>query len=221
MDRENNPFFEEENDTAEMAAQNERQVAPAAQPNYESDDDHTYLMKLLDYLQDAMEFGSVVPLTGKRLVDANMCIDIIKDIRGNLPLAIQYAEQVMRDRERILTNAERTASNKLAGADSRADAVIKEADAHAQQIINEAEDRADKIIKSAEIHARGLIDQHAIKVAAQNEGRDIVNAARAEANDKRQAASAYCEDMHLNTEKALQHAMDIVRGHRQSLSENR
>jgi hypothetical protein len=70
-------------------------------------------MNLLDYLQDAIENGSSVPLTGKRLVDAAMCLDIIKDIRGNLPLAIQYAEQVMRDRDRILSTAERTAASKI------------------------------------------------------------------------------------------------------------
>ena len=29
-------------------------------------------------------------------------LDIIKDIRGNLPLAIQYATQVMRDRELVV-----------------------------------------------------------------------------------------------------------------------
>lgn len=218
MDQE---FFDQKYDKPQDTNANQDEVQEQPQAGYqESDDDHSYLMKLLDYLQDAMEYGSVVPLTGKRLVDANMCVDIIKDIRGNLPLAIQYAEQVMRDRERILTNAERTASNKIASADSRADAALKEADAHAQSIINEAEDRAAKIIKSAEIHARGLVDQHAIKISAQNEARDILNDARAEANDKKQAASAYAEDMHINTEKALQHAIEIVRGHRQQIAGN-
>lgn len=214
MDRDQDMFFEEEKGLENIAPQQDVQPQGGYQ---ESDDDHTYLMKLLDYLQDAVEYGSVVPLTGKKLVDADMCMDIIKDIRGNLPLAIQYADQVMRDRERILTSAERTAQNKVESANARANAAMDDADRRAQQIIAEAEGRADKIIKDAEIRARAMVDQNQIKIAAQNEAREIVNEARAEANDRRLQAGAYAEDMHINTEKALQHAMDVVRQHRQQL----
>ena len=220
MDRDQDKFYDEEFDKREAPARpaiDDEQDIQSPPSEMETDDDHEYLMKLLDYLEGAMEGGSVVPLTGKRLVDANMCIDIIKDIRGNLPLAVLYAQQVMQDRDRILSDAQRTAKNKLASADSRANAAIEEADTHARQILNEAEDRANQIIKTAEIHARGLVDQHAIKISAQNEARDIVNEARADANDKRQAAGDYCDDLHHDTEKALQTALDIVRSHRQQL----
>lgn len=219
MDRDQDMFFDEE--------PQKKQDAPAmpeedaALPYGETDDDHTYLMKLLDYLQDAIEYGNVVPLTGKRLVDTDMCLDIIKDIRGNLPLAIQYATQVMRDRERILLTAERNAANKISSADVRANAAIDDASARSQQMLEEAESRADKIIKDAEIRARAMIDQHSITVAAQNEAREIVNEARAEANERRLDASAYGENLLINVEKELQRAVDMVRAKRQSMSEDR
>lgn len=217
MDRDQDKFFEEERKPRAQAEQRPEQGAESAPP-YEGDDDHTYLMNLMDYLQDAIEGGSAVPLTGKRLVNAEMCLDILKDIRGNLPLAIQYAEQVMRDRERILTTAERTAANKIQSADVRANAALDDAAARSQEMIAQAESRADKIIKDAEIRARAMIDQHSVTVAAQNEAREIVNEARAEANERRLEASAYSENLMINVEKELQRACDMIRQRRQQLN---
>ncbi len=218
MDRDQDKFFEDERKPLKQTEQRPEQPADSSTPPYENDDDHTYLMNLLDYLQDAIESGSSVPLTGKRLVDAGMCLDIIKDIRGNLPLAIQYAEQVMRDRERILSGAERTAASKIQSADVRANAALDDASMRSQEILDQAESRADKIIKDAEIRARAMIDQHAVTIAAQNEAREIVNEARAESNERRLEASAYSENLMINVEKELQRAQDMIRQRRQQLN---
>lgn len=217
MDREQDKFFEEERNPHPQAEMRSDHGAEVAAP-YENDNDHNYLMTLLDYLQDALENGSTVPLTSKRLVDANMCLDILKDIRGNLPLAIQYAEQVLRDRERILSTAERTAASKIQAADVRANAALDDAAARSQEILEQAESRADKIIKDAEIRARAMIDQHAITAAAQNEAREIVNEARAEATERRLEASDYAENLMINVEKELQRAVDMIRQRRQQLT---
>ena len=217
MDRDQDNFFEEDRKPRAQAEPRPGQGAEGAPP-YESDDDHTYLMNLMDYLQDAIEGGSAVPLTGKRLINAEMCLDILKDIRGNLPLAIQYAEQVLHDRERILSTAERTAASKIQSADVRANAALDDAADRSQEILEQAESRADKIIKDAEIRARAMIDQHAITIAAQNEAREIVNEARAEASEKRLEASAYSENLMINVEKELQRAQDMIRQRRQQLT---
>lgn len=216
MNRDQDNFFDEEPRKAEGQAAPDK--AEPQEAGYAGvDDDHSHLMTLLGYLQDAIEYASVVPLTGKRLVDTDMCLEIIGDIRGNLPLAIQYAEQVVRDRENILVSAERTAANKLQSADVRANAAIDDAAQRSQQMIEEAQSRADKIIKDAEIRARAMIDQNAIKIAAQNEARAIVNEARAEANERKLEASAYGEDLLINVEKELQRAADMVRQRRQAM----
>ncbi|MDO4548132.1 MAG: hypothetical protein Q4D04_08545 [Clostridia bacterium] len=221
MANENDRIYDEFDENASGAGQPDVNSEQDANANIPTDDDHTYLMTLLNYLQDAIEYASVVPLTGKRLVDTDMCMDILRDIRGNLPLAIQYAEQVMRDRDNIIDSAQRTAANKLQSADVRANAAIDDAARRSHQMLEEAQARADKIIKDAEIRARAMIDQNAIKIAAQNEGRAIVNEARAEANERRLEASAYSEDMLINVEKELQRAADMVRQRRQSLGEKK
>lgn len=216
MNREQENFFDEEPKMTQEQAEPQQELEQG-DFNEGMTDDHAHLMALLGYLQDAIEFGSVVPLTGKRLVDTGMCLDIINDIRGNLPLAIQYAQQVMRDRDNILASAQRTAANKLQSADVRANAAIDDAAQRSQQMIEEAQSRADKIIKDAEIRARAMIDQNAIKIAAQNEARAIVNEARAEANERRLEASAYGEDLLLNVEKELQRIAEAVRARRQAM----
>ncbi len=215
MERDQDKFFEDERKPQKQGEQRPEPQGDGAP--YENDDDHTYLMNLLDFLQDAIEGGSSMPLTSKKLVDATMCLDIIKDIRGNLPLAIQYAEQVMRDRERILATAERTAASKIQSADVRANAALDDAAARSQEILEQAESHADKIVKDAEIRARAMIDQHQVTATAQNEAREIVNDARAEANERRLAASAYSEELMINVEKELQRACDMIRQRRQQL----
>lgn len=221
MDRDSDLFFDEEPKQERPSAAPEPEEAQRPEPAQEApsgDDDHTYLMTLLNYLQQALEEAGVMPLTSKRLVDVNMCLDIIRDIRGNLPLAIQYAEQVMRDRENILVSAERTAANKLQSADARVNAAIDDASKRTKAMLDDAQSRADKIIMDAEIRARAMVDQNAIKVAAQNEARAIVNEARAEANERKLDASAYGEDMLINVEKELQRAAEMVRQRRQAMT---
>ncbi len=217
MDREQDKFFDEERKPHPQAEMRPDHGAESTAP-YENDNDHKYLMTLLDYMQDAIESGSSVPLTSKRLIDANMCLDILKDIRGNLPLAIQYAEQVLHDRERILSTAERTAASKIQSADVRANAALDDAADRSQEILEQAESRADKIIKDAEIRARAMIDQNTITAAAQNEAREIVNEARAEATERRLEASDYAENLMINVEKELQRAADMIRQRRQQLT---
>lgn len=213
MDKDQEMFFDDDR-MDEDDVQESKAIAPS------DDSDLSYFLQLLDYLQDAVEFGSSVPLTNKKLVDAEMCLDIIRDLRGNLPPAVQYAQQVIDDRDTILDSAERTAANKLSSAEVRVNAAIDDAGARSQQMIEEAEDRADKIIKDAEIRARAMIDQNAIKVAAQNEAREIVNEARAEANERQLEASAYGENLLHNVERELMRAVDMVRNKRQNLVDN-
>jgi vacuolar-type H+-ATPase subunit H len=215
MDRDQDQFFEEPNQKNTGPEQQEQQ--PAAEQGQPRVDDQTYLLKLLDYLEEALEYGSVVPLTNKRLVDSDKCLDIVDDMRRNLPDAIQYASQIMNDRERILKNAERSAANRIKAAEVRADATIQNAEQLAKDTVAEAESRADKIIADAENRAMAMTNQNAIKIAAQNEARDIINQAKADANQCRLDAASYGEGLLVNVERELQKAVDMVRYRREHL----
>lgn len=215
MDKDQDMFFEEnpQEDMPQQVQDEERMESPEP----EEMDDLEFFLQLLDYLQDAVESGSVMPLTSKRLVDAEMCSDIITDLRKNIPSAVRYAKKVSEDRKAILENARRSAEYKTSNANVRANAAIDDAERQADQILESAEDRAKRIIEDAEIRARAMIDNNSIKVAAQNEAREIVNEARAEASERQLEASAYGENLLHNVERELLRAVDMVRGKRQNL----
>lgn len=190
-------------------------------PYTDEDDDRTNLMNLLAYLEDELTRARPVPMTNKRMIDANMCIDIIQDIRANLPLAVQYSEQMLRDRERILRSAEQTAANKLASADVRANAAMDDAQERADRILSDAQLHADNIVKDAEVRARAMIDQNTIKLEAQKQAQEIVNEARLEAHERRAQAADYCDKLLRDAEETLSAAFDDVRRNRQALGQNR
>lgn len=185
---------------------------PFQQPN-----EHKHFMTLLGYLEDALEAGGTVPLTNKRMVDPELVREIIANIRGNLPISVQYANELVSERQNILADAENRASRRLQGAEANAASIIRDAEDQADHVVYSAKEQADTIIKNAEIRAQSLIDQHAIKVEAENDANEILNEARAKATDMQLTASAYSENLLLNIERELHSVIDRVRDKRQSL----
>ena len=87
------------------------------------------VLELLDELEEIVEVASNVPLSKKVVVDPNEVLDIIKEIRVELPDEIQQAQWIMSERQRILEEAKNDYN----------------------QIINEAQEKAEKHIASDEI----------------------------------------------------------------------
>lgn len=109
------------------------------------------VLELLDELEDIIESSPGFPLTGKLFVDGGDILEIIKEIRVELPDEIQQAQWIKDERQRILNEAQK-----------EYDILIKEAKAHAEALIenddltNKARLRAEEILKSAENSAKAL-----------------------------------------------------------------
>ena len=85
MDRDQEKFYEdEEQDTRET---------PQAHQNDEVND-MRYFLELLKHIRAAINAGTSVPLTGKKIIDAEKCLMIIDDMEKNLPDAVQYGLQM-------------------------------------------------------------------------------------------------------------------------------
>ena len=56
------------------------------------------VMALLEYLDEELSKSASVPLTGKRLVDVEKCLDIVSELRVTLPDDVKDAEVIVRDR---------------------------------------------------------------------------------------------------------------------------
>lgn len=211
-------YMEDEQEQQELSQQGQPELDL---PYTDVDDNRQFLMTILEYLENELTHARMVPMTNKRMIDAQLCIDVMNDIRSNLPLAIQYSEQMLQDRERILRAAEQTAANKIASADVRANAALEDAQERAERILSDAQLHAENIIKDAEFRARALIDQNSITLEAQKQAQEILNEARVEAQERRMQAADYCDKLLHDAEETLSAAFDDVRRNRQILSQNR
>ena len=85
MDRDQDKFYEDE----EMES---RENQPQAQREDEIND-MKYFLELLKHIRAAINAGANVPLTGKKIIDAEKCLMIIDDMEKNLPDAVRVAHK--------------------------------------------------------------------------------------------------------------------------------
>ena len=76
------------------------------------------VLELLEEIEDIVDTASGFPLTGKIMVDAQELLEIVKDIRAELPEEIQQAQWIKNERDRILDEA-KTETGPLPGWPSR------------------------------------------------------------------------------------------------------
>lgn len=109
------------------------------------------VLELLDEIEEIVDTSSGFPLTGKILVDAEEILEIVKEIRVELPDEIQQAQWIKDERQRILTEAKQEYETILRDAKAQAEALIENDD-----ITVQAKIRADEILRVAEANVRNL-----------------------------------------------------------------
>ncbi len=109
------------------------------------------IMGLLDYLQDELEKASNMPLSSKALVDREKCLNIVSDIRQNLPREIMEAQSIQSEKNQILYDAEKEAEAIIADADAKARKLVE-----TEEITRLAALRAEEILTSAHTSAREI-----------------------------------------------------------------
>ena len=152
-------------------------------------DDMKYFLELLKHIRAAINAGTNLPLTSKKIIDADKCLMIIDDMERNLPDAVQYGLQMSSERDRILGNAETAAMNRVSSAEMRANAALEKAKDEAEQRIIDAENEAHAILADAQERADHMIDESEIVRQAREEARIIKNDARVEASEMRLKAN--------------------------------
>ncbi|MEL7657068.1 MAG: ATPase [Bacillota bacterium] len=109
------------------------------------------VLELLDEIEEIVDTSSGFPLTGKILVDAEEILEIVKEIRVELPDEIQQAQWIKDERQRILEEAKREYETILKDAKVQAEALIENDD-----ITVKAKIRADEIMRVAEANVKAL-----------------------------------------------------------------
>lgn len=97
---------------------------------------------MLDELENTIEESSRIPMTGKLIIHEDTIYNYLDKLRALLPEAIQEAEWILRERERMLAEAQK-----------EAESIIETAKAKLQRIAGESE-----IVKLAKSQGDGIVD---------------------------------------------------------------
>lgn len=106
---------------------------------------------LLDMMDETLEDAFTVPLSGKRMVDAEKLQDIINDIRLNMPTEIRQAKAIVQDRAEIVAGARKEAEGIIKKAEDRAAAMVDQ-----EEIVRQSKQKAAEIMNSAQAQSREI-----------------------------------------------------------------
>ena len=109
------------------------------------------VLQLLEELEEIVQGASKVPLTGKSLLDAEDLMEIIKEIRVELPEELQRAQWINDEKDRIIGEAESERTAMLEEARAQSEAMIDR-----DEITNQARIKAEEIISNADMQSRNL-----------------------------------------------------------------
>lgn len=208
MERDQERFYEDELDPREeMETEQETDEV----------DDLKFFLELLKLIRLAISAGANVPLTNKKIIDADKCLRIIDDMEKNLPDAVQYGMKMYNERSRIMSNAETTAMNRVTSAEMRANAALEKAKEEVAQRLADAENRAHDIIADAQERADHMLDESEIVRRAREEARIIKNDARVEANELRIKAGQDAYKVLSAVEGELSQSLNTIRRRRAEL----
>ena len=68
------------------------------------------VLELLEEIEEIVDTAAGFPLTGKIMVDSQELLEIVREIRAELPDEIQQAQWIKNERERIIAEAKRSST---------------------------------------------------------------------------------------------------------------
>jgi vacuolar-type H+-ATPase subunit H len=109
------------------------------------------IIKLLEFLEEIIDTGTKMPLTGKVLVDKEEALNAVEQIVNYLPDEFKKAQWVCEEKERILKEARDESDNMKK---ENINYLKKQIENH--DIVKEAKVMADEILKSAREDAKTM-----------------------------------------------------------------
>ncbi len=120
---------------------------------------------LIDAIEDAIESGGKVPLTGKRTIDMDRVGDILDRMRAAIPDEIRSAHEIRSRSEAIVTDAVMAAKQIKASAEKERqssleeNSIIQAAHERAKEILGRAEEEAEKLRRQGDLSAAKRIQE--------------------------------------------------------------
>lgn len=131
--------------------------------------DKMEVLEIIDMLEDVVEKSMAIPFVGRAIVDREELLDLLQEIRLNLPGDLKQAKWVKEERQRILDEANKEAESIVKNAEEKMASLIDD-----HEITQKAYAQANEIIAAAQNNARELrlgTKQYADDVMANLEAR--------------------------------------------------
>lgn len=109
------------------------------------------ILEVLDALEEKVEQAFNIPILNKSLIDKEVLLEEIEDIRLKLPEDLKQAKWVKEERKRIISEAQAEADGIIKAAEEKGKEMIAE-----HEITKKAYDQANEIIASAQKNARDM-----------------------------------------------------------------
>lgn len=109
------------------------------------------VLEIIDMMEDVVEKSMAIPFFGRAIVDREELLDLLQEIRLNLPDDLKQAKWVKEERQRILSEAQKEASSIMKNAEEQIVTMIDE-----HEITKKAYEQANEIIAAAQNNAREL-----------------------------------------------------------------
>lgn len=109
------------------------------------------VLELLEEIEEIVDTAAGFPLTGKIMVDSQELLEIVREIRAELPDEIQQAQWIKNERERIIAEARTQYEAVIEDAQKQADTLVENND-----ITVKAKLRADELMRVTENTAKQL-----------------------------------------------------------------
>jgi len=164
------------------------------------------ILGILADLEYVLGNGKKVPFTNQYIVDRDVIFQLAQQLRDALPEGIKEADEILKQESRILSDAQRTAENVCAEADSRAKALRMDSEQRANAVTEkarkESEDllasshaQAQEIIDNAERRQAELVSQTEIFTRAEQQANEILTNARSESQRMRMMVMDHCREL--------------------------
>lgn len=148
------------------------------------------ILQLIDRLEELLDRGWRVPLASRVVIDEDMFLNIIDQMRITIPQEIQLAQEMLRERDRQLARAQEEAAQVIAQAREEAARQVEHlnlraaAEADAREVVRQAEREAQRIRAGADEYAEGQLRELGRQVASLlatiRNGLELLDARRAE-----------------------------------------
>lgn len=121
------------------------------------------ILELLDELIDEIENSPKAVFSSKRSIDYDIVMEIINDLKNALPQELLDAEEILKEKEQILSSAHEEGASIVKSAEDELqtrvsdDTVVQEAEAQSKEIISKAEETAKQITLGAKEYADDIL----------------------------------------------------------------